>query len=341
MSTTIQVRRATGAAWTAANPTLAEGEIGLNLTTGTFKIGDGVTAWASLAYQGGGVTDHGALTGLADDDHPQYIKHSLATAASDFLVASGVGAFVKKTLAEVKTILGLGTAAYTASTDYAAAAKGVTNGDSHDHAGGDGAQVDHGGLGGLGDDDHTQYTRHALATAANDFLVASGSGTFVKKTLAQTQAILGALIGTRVTLGGDQTSNAAYSTTKSDCAGLSFACDANSTYIFEGVLIVTTSNTAEGIWISATGPASSIHGGVSSIPYSTAGSNIANPWNADDVGLPSSALPFTEGNIVHIRGYVKTAASSGNWQLRFAMEVAGAYSVTIRAGSTINYQKVA
>lgn len=86
------------------------------------------------------------------------IAHSLATAANDFLVASGVGVFikktlaevrtllglesnvpaataendfivagatpfawVKKTLAEVKTILGLGTAAYTASADYDAA----------------------------------------------------------------------------------------------------------------------------------------------------------------------------------------------------------------------------
>lgn len=33
----------------------------------------------------------------------------------------------------------------------------VTNGNSHDHAGGDGAQIDHGGLAGLADDDHTQY----------------------------------------------------------------------------------------------------------------------------------------------------------------------------------------
>ena len=62
----------------------------------------------------GGVTDHGDLTGLSDDDHTQYIKHSLATALSDFLVASGSGVFVKKTLAEVKSILGLGSAAYLA-----------------------------------------------------------------------------------------------------------------------------------------------------------------------------------------------------------------------------------
>jgi len=52
-------------------------------------------------------TDHGSLGGLADDDHTQYIKHSLATAVSNFLVASGAGVFIKKTLAEVKTLLGI------------------------------------------------------------------------------------------------------------------------------------------------------------------------------------------------------------------------------------------
>jgi hypothetical protein len=49
---------------------------------------------------------------------------------------------------------------------------------------------DHGGQDGLGDDDHTQYILHSLATAANDFLVASGSGAYVKKTLAEVGAIL-------------------------------------------------------------------------------------------------------------------------------------------------------
>jgi hypothetical protein len=73
--------------------------------------------------------------------------------------------FIKKTLAEVKTILGLGSAAYTASTDYAVAAKGVTNGDSHNHNGGDGAQIDHGGLAGLSDDDHSQYYNQSRGDA--------------------------------------------------------------------------------------------------------------------------------------------------------------------------------
>jgi hypothetical protein len=153
----------------------------------------GVTNGDSHDHNGGdgGQIDHGGLAGLGDDDHTQYIKHSLATAANDFLVASGLGTFAKNTLAETKTVLGLGSAAYTSSGDYAVAAKGVTNGDSHDHNGGDGGQIDHGGLAGLGDDDHTQYIKHALVTAANDFLVASGNGAVVKKTLAEAKTILG------------------------------------------------------------------------------------------------------------------------------------------------------
>lgn len=45
-------RRGTAAEWTAANPTLSSGELGLETDTAAFKIGDGVTAWASLAYGG-------------------------------------------------------------------------------------------------------------------------------------------------------------------------------------------------------------------------------------------------------------------------------------------------
>lgn len=183
----------------AAHPNTLDAPTPITYTKGTMYIPDGGNDGQVLAKSSSSdfeiewitpLSDHGALTGLSDDDHPQYIKHSLAATSNDFLVASGVGVFIKKTLAEVKSILGLGSAAYTSSGDYAVAAKGVTNGDSHDHAGGDGAQIDHGGLGGLSDDDHTIYIKHALATAANDSIWASGSGTYVKKTLAEAQAIL-------------------------------------------------------------------------------------------------------------------------------------------------------
>lgn len=49
--------------------------------------------------------------------------------------------------------------------ECAPAAKGVTNGDSHDHSGGDGAQIDHGSLGGRTDDDHSIYYNQARGDA--------------------------------------------------------------------------------------------------------------------------------------------------------------------------------
>jgi hypothetical protein len=44
-------RRDTAANWTAANPTLLAGEIGIESDTEKIKIGDGATAWNSLGYQ--------------------------------------------------------------------------------------------------------------------------------------------------------------------------------------------------------------------------------------------------------------------------------------------------
>jgi hypothetical protein len=50
MTSRLQNRRDTSSAWTSANPTLAAGEIGLETNTAKWKMGDGVTAWNSLAY---------------------------------------------------------------------------------------------------------------------------------------------------------------------------------------------------------------------------------------------------------------------------------------------------
>ena len=53
MASLVQFRRDTGSNWISANPVLAEGELGLNLTDDTFKIGDGATAWNSLSIASG------------------------------------------------------------------------------------------------------------------------------------------------------------------------------------------------------------------------------------------------------------------------------------------------
>jgi len=52
MAVQIQFRRDIAAAWTSANPTLAEGELGLETDTGQFKVGNGVDSWTVLSYSG-------------------------------------------------------------------------------------------------------------------------------------------------------------------------------------------------------------------------------------------------------------------------------------------------
>jgi hypothetical protein len=50
MTSRLQNRRDTAANWTSNNPTLAAGEIGLETDTAKYKMGDGATAWNTLAY---------------------------------------------------------------------------------------------------------------------------------------------------------------------------------------------------------------------------------------------------------------------------------------------------
>ena len=48
----IQLLRGTAEALGAKNPVLLAGELGIEIDTGKYKIGDGLTQWNSLAYSG-------------------------------------------------------------------------------------------------------------------------------------------------------------------------------------------------------------------------------------------------------------------------------------------------
>ena len=58
MAIKIQLRRGTSAEWAAANPILADGEMGLETDTKIMKVGDGVTAWNDLTNVQSASHDH-------------------------------------------------------------------------------------------------------------------------------------------------------------------------------------------------------------------------------------------------------------------------------------------
>lgn len=63
MAVQIQLRRGTAAAWTTANPILAQGELAMETDTLKFKVGNGSTAWTSLSYFTTGATGATGPTG--------------------------------------------------------------------------------------------------------------------------------------------------------------------------------------------------------------------------------------------------------------------------------------
>jgi len=91
--TQIQVRRGTAAQWTSANPTLAAGEWGLETDTLKTKIGNGSTAWTSLAYATGSIAV-GNITGLGTGVATFLATPSSANLASAVTDETGSGALV-------------------------------------------------------------------------------------------------------------------------------------------------------------------------------------------------------------------------------------------------------
>ncbi len=92
-----------------------------------------------------GVTDHGALSGLGDDDHPQY--HTDARGDARYLQLSNANETIDD---RVASLLVAGT---NVSLSYNDAANTLTVNCT--------GVTDHGALTGLGDDDHPQYAKKA------------------------------------------------------------------------------------------------------------------------------------------------------------------------------------
>jgi hypothetical protein len=108
MTRRIQLRRDTTENWESVDPVLAAGEVGVDLTTGQIKIGDGTASWSELDYYTGSDVD---LAGYATE---QYVDDavgaleipSIEGLATEQYVDDAVGAL------EIPSIEGLATEQY-------------------------------------------------------------------------------------------------------------------------------------------------------------------------------------------------------------------------------------
>ena len=139
--------------------------------------------------------DHGLLSGLADDDHTQYLLDEASGGAAseipDHTHASGAeaGTVAHSALTGVTSDLHHAQAHTVAShsdtTGTGAELETLTDGSAtalHKH--------DHGGQDGLGDDDHSQYPLKSIFTTAGDIWYATGSSTPVRLGIGAASTVL-------------------------------------------------------------------------------------------------------------------------------------------------------
>jgi hypothetical protein len=112
---------------------------------------------ASAAPGGGGSTDHGALTGLSDDDHTQYV---LATGARSMNTLDVTG-----NITVGGTVDGRDVASDGSTLDTLNSLAGIHIFDSSIHF--TQPQIHHGSISGLGDNDHPQYLLTSVYSTAS------------------------------------------------------------------------------------------------------------------------------------------------------------------------------
>ena len=126
--------------------------LGIGTTGQVLTVSGGVPAWATPSS---GVTDHGLLTGLGDDDHTQYLLKSTVTTSGDLLYGTGSAAITRLGIGSNGQVLTVSSGVPT----WAAATGGVT---------------DHGALTGLADDDHTKYIFVDPASSTRNVITPGG-----------------------------------------------------------------------------------------------------------------------------------------------------------------------
>lgn len=263
----------------------------------------------TLGSGGGGVTDHGALTGLVDDDHPQYHNDARGDARYSAVGHSHTGT-------------------YDPAGSAAAAQAAAIQRANHT-----GTQV--------------ASTISDFSEAVDDrvaALLVQGSGVTLTYDDAAGTLTVAATGGssdpwTYVKLGTDFVT---ISATAVDVTGLAFTPAADKTYEFEAVLRLRTATATVGPRPGLAWPTGTTDGVAGIDMTSSATARLLANGNpnaallAADGGLPNTTRSYP----AWIRGNVTMGASpSGTVKVQMATETAGT-NVTVKAGSYLKYREI-
>lgn len=341
---------------------LLDGDLWYNATAGKFRKREGGVTSDLGSGGGGGVSDHGALTGLSDDDHPHYhtdargdaryspLGHAHAnatTGASGFMSAAdktkldGVAANANNYVHPNHS----GDVTSTADGDTAIASDAVSNAKLANMANG---TIKGRAASGTGDPEDLTGTEatallETFTSVAKGLAPASGGGTtnFLRADGAWAAPSGGGGGGqTAVILAADATST---STTHAAVSGFGFSASASKTYHvqFFGCLNSAAVTTGVAIGLDIPSSASVIGQSIGTLSANTIG-GTEQIADATTTGATASVRAASTDSALQAWWIVKAGGTAGDITLTLRSEIAGS-QVTLKGDgrSVLLWQEIA